>query len=273
MNSQELKQKIRSTFDEAAPGYDKPALRYFAEAAEQLAEHMGLAGDERLLDVATGTGAVALACARRLGGGQVIGIDLSEGMLGMARAKATQAGLNNLDFRCADLEALPFAAGDFDAACCGFGVFFLPDMADGLRRIATVVKPGGSVGISSFAAPSFEPLSACFLDRIQACGITVPPLSWKRLDHPDKHHDLFAEAGLEHGETRSVPLGYYLNDANGWWDILWNTGFRGLLNQFSPLELEAFREEHLREIAAHATEQGLWLEMEVLITVGRKPTR
>jgi ubiquinone/menaquinone biosynthesis C-methylase UbiE len=273
MDNQELKQKIRSAFDQAAAGYDKPALRFFSETGECLADHMGLLGHEHILDVASGTGAAALACARRLGKGRVTGIDLSEAMLDQARAKAARNRLENVQFQPMDIEVLSFPPDAFDGACCSFGVFFLPDMAAGLRNIASVVKPGGRIGITSFTEQVFEPLVSIFFDHIQRCGLALPPLSWKRLDHPDKHRQLYESAGLRGIETHREPMGYHLKDEEDWWDILWNSGFRGLLNQLSAMELAAFRRQHLQEIAAHATGQGIWLEMEALITVGHKPER
>jgi ubiquinone/menaquinone biosynthesis C-methylase UbiE len=104
MDNKTRKYKINETFDAASAGYDKPALRFFIHAADRLVASMVLAGDEHILDVACGTGTVALACARRLGNGRVTGVDLSEGMLEKARAKAQSQPLNNLAFHCADLE-------------------------------------------------------------------------------------------------------------------------------------------------------------------------
>jgi ubiquinone/menaquinone biosynthesis C-methylase UbiE len=271
MDNREFKEKIRNAFNQAAPGYDKPALRFFGETAERLAGHMHLAGGEHVLDVATGTGAAALACARRLEGGGVTGIDLSEAMLGQARAKAAAKGLRNVRFQPMDIEALTFPPDTFDAACCSFGIFFLPDMTAGMRNIAGTVKPGGRIGISSFAEQAFAPLVFVFFDQVQRFGLTLPPLSWKRLDLPEKHRTLYESAGLVDIETHREPMGYFLDDSEEWWDILWNSGFRGLLSQLSLEELAAFRREHLREIATHATGRGIWLEMEALITVGRKP--
>lgn len=63
---------------------------------------------------------------------------------------------------------------------------------------------------------------------------------------------------------------YHLAGFDPWGDILWFSGFLGRLNQFSPNELEQFRQDHQAEIGQFATEQGVWLNVEVLISVGRK---
>lgn len=271
MDNQERIQKIKATFNDAATGYDRPALRFFKAAAQHLADSMDFRGSERVLDVACGTGAVALECARRLDTGSVTGVDLSEGMLQRAKEKALEQGLDNLEFLCRDLHAMDFAPASFDAASCGFGIFFLPDMEAGLRTIAQHVKPGGAIGITSFTGAMMEPMSQQFVERIQAYGVQVPPLSWKRLDDADKHAALYQAAGLESVATRTEQVGYDLAGFDEWWDILWHSGFRGLLNQLSASDLAKFRREHGEEVETLGAEHGLWLNVEVLISVGHKP--
>ena len=271
MDTQDRKYKIKETFNAAAAGYDKPALRFFKHTAEHLAQRMEFSGTERVLDVATGTGAVALACARRLGAGHVTGIDLSEGMLAQARAKAAAEKLGNLTLQCMDLEALDLGADTFDAACCGFGIFFLPDMEAGLKIIAQHVKPGAAIGISSFTGEVMEPLSQKFLDRIQSCGVSLPPLSWKRLDTPEKLHALYRAAGLEQPLIYTEQVGYPLTGFDEWWDLVWHSGFRGLVSQLAPDDLARFTAAHREEIEALADSDGIELNVNVLIAVGRKP--
>jgi ubiquinone/menaquinone biosynthesis C-methylase UbiE len=263
--------KLRQTFDAASAGYDSPALRFFVHAAEHLAERMELTGNEHILDVACGTGTVSLACAERLHTGRVTGVDLSEGMLDKARAKAQARQLGNLTFQCAALEAMDFAADSFDGACCGFGVFFLPDMEAALKTIAHPVRPGGAIGMSSFTGAVMEPLSTAFIERIQGYGVEMPPLSWKRLDEVAKHHALYASAGIDRVDSETVQVGYDLTGFDQWWDILWFSGFRGLLNQLAPDDLAQFRQDHRTEIERMATGRGIWLNVDVLISVGRKP--
>jgi len=271
MDNQERILRLKATFNDAASGYDKPALRFFKAAAQHLADSMDFRGTERLLDVACGTGAVALECARRLDAGSVTGVDLSEGMLQRAKDKALEQGLDNLEFLCRDLLTMDFSAAPFDAASSGFGIFFLPDMEAGLSTIAQQVKPGSAIGISSFTGAMMEPLSQKFVERIQAYGVEMPPLSWKRLDDAAKHAALYEAAGLERVSTRTEQVGYDLAGFDEWWDILWHSGFRGLLNQLSEGDQERFRREHGEEIEMLAAEHGLWLNVEVLISVGHKP--
>src|ERR1017187_3816673 len=97
MEDRERAQLYKGTFEEAAAGYDHPALHYFAASAEAMADRVVLTGDERILDVAAGTGHTAVPFARRVPRGKVTAIDISPAMLAIAKAKAIAAGLSNVD--------------------------------------------------------------------------------------------------------------------------------------------------------------------------------
>ncbi len=127
MDEAQRRELIRRTFDTVAPGYDRPALRFFQDSAVHMAEQLQLAGDECVLDVATGTGAVALALAQRLPAGHVTGIDMSDGMLDQARRKARSRGLANIDFQAMDMTDLTFPPSRFHCATASFVLFFVQD--------------------------------------------------------------------------------------------------------------------------------------------------
>ena len=109
----------------------------------------------RALDVATGTGDLAIELASR--GGDVVGSDFSEGMLERARAKAP-----GLTWEQADAMALPYPDDAFDAATVGFGARNFGDLPQGLREMVRVVKPGGRVVILEITTPQKPPLSTFF---------------------------------------------------------------------------------------------------------------
>src|SRR3989339_776223 len=140
MNNDEHKQKVMASFDMASEGYDCPSLRFFVESASWLIKNMQLKGNENLLDIATGTGHVAIAAAQKLRRSKVTGIDLSEKMLLRAGKKANEMNLRNLTFKLCDIEDMGFDNDSFDMACCAFGLFFLPNMEYGLKCISKVLK-------------------------------------------------------------------------------------------------------------------------------------
>ena len=141
----------------------------------------------RALDVATGTGDLAIELASR--GGDVVGSDFSEGMLARARTKAP-----GLTWEQADAMALPYADGEFDAVTVGFGARNFGDLDQGLREMVRVVKPGGRVVILEITTPQKPPLSTFFslwFDRVVPLmgrfdeAYTYLPNSVKRFPGPE----------------------------------------------------------------------------------------
>ena len=114
MNDEDYKFMIRQSFDEASSGYDTTAMRFFDDSAEHLVGCLPITGCEHTLDIATGTGKIALAAARRLKSGHVTAIDLSAGMLEQAKKKAMGENLTNISFQCSDIDALDFPPASFE---------------------------------------------------------------------------------------------------------------------------------------------------------------
>jgi demethylmenaquinone methyltransferase / 2-methoxy-6-polyprenyl-1,4-benzoquinol methylase len=153
------------------------------------------------LDVATGTGDLAIALSRR--GGEVIGSDFSEGMLERARAKSPAVRWEQ-----ANALALPYATDTFDAATVGFGARNFSDLDGGLREMVRVVRPGGRVVVLEITTPTKPPLSTFFslwFDRIvpllgrvtgEDQAYTYLPSSVKRFPGPQPLGALMHGAGL-----------------------------------------------------------------------------
>jgi ubiquinone/menaquinone biosynthesis C-methylase UbiE len=261
---------IKETFNTVADSYDCAALRFFPACAAHLADSLPLRGDERVIDVATGTGNVALAVAQQLPRGTVTGIDFSAGMLEQARKKAAVQGFDNVTFIEMDMQEMAPVAAGFDVATCAFGIFFVEEMEAQLTRIAALVRTGGTIAICNFQEEYFTPLRELMLQRLVAYGVQLPPQTWQRIATEAGCRELFARAGLDDVRVERKNMGYYLASAEQWWELIWSAGFRGLLQQLSPEELKRFRKEHLQEVATLATADGIWLDIGVLFTSGRK---
>ncbi|MFO0646460.1 MAG: methyltransferase domain-containing protein [Polyangiales bacterium] len=122
----------------------------FAYVRELAARDAGVAPGTRALDVATGTGAQARAFADA--GARVIGLDLSERMIGVARRRN---GDRDVGFLVGDATALPFDDAGFDVACVSFALHEMPATVRGgvLRELARVVRPGGTLVVVDYALP------------------------------------------------------------------------------------------------------------------------
>ncbi|MHB8240765.1 MAG: class I SAM-dependent methyltransferase [Solirubrobacteraceae bacterium] len=168
--------QVRAMFDRIAGVYDplntamSAGLHHrWRERAVDLAE---VGPGARVLDVATGTGDLALELARRVGPeGEVIGSDFSEGMLDRARAKVAAADMQGTRprFEWGDALALPYGDDSFDAATVGFGARNFEDLGRGLSEMSRVVRPGGKVVVLEMTSPTRAPLSLFYglwFDRV-----------------------------------------------------------------------------------------------------------
>lgn len=271
MDEQQKKTLLKDTFEAVSSGYDSKALRFFPNSARFLAENLSLRGDEKVLDVACGTGNATFAIAAILPRGHVIGIDFSSGMLEQARRKAASANIGNIEFLETDMHTLEFPDGHFDAAVCSFGIFFAEDMDVQLSKIVAAVKPGGTIAISGFEENLFRPLTELFFERLSSYGIQQPALDWKRIASEERCREFFKKAGIGDIRVEQKNMGYFLDGPDEWWAVIWNAGFRRLVSGMLPDQREQFRREHMEEVEALRTSDGIWLNVGVLFSFGAKP--
>lgn len=277
MTAKEHKQKVAAGFNLASVGYDRQAVRFLALTAKRLVEVAGIERNEIILDVATGTGHSAIALANLVGErGKVIGIDIAADMLEVAQQNITKASLDNIELQLGDAENLSFEDESFDRVVCASGIFFLHDMLAGLKEWRRVAKSGGIVAFSSFGETAFNPMREMYANRIQNnYGVVLPPSrGFKGLNTIQKCQELMQQAsfGLESVEIRTEQLGYYLQNADDWWDIVWHTGFRHSVSQIALERLEQFKTEHLAEVRELITDKGIWLDVPVIFALARKAT-
>jgi len=144
--------------------------------SEHLVEHLDLVPGARVLDVATGTGHVALAAARR--SAVATGIDYVPGLLGIARLRAAAEGLS-VDFAEADAESLPFPDGSFEVVLSAIGVMFAADHARAARELVRVCRPGGRIGVASWTPEGFVGgILAAVGRHVAAPAGAQPPTRW-----------------------------------------------------------------------------------------------
>lgn len=161
--------QVRAMFDRIAGVYDLMNSVMTAGLHHQwrrrAADLAGAAPGDRVLDVATGTGDLAVELAARVGpDGEVIGSDFSQEMLERARRKAP-----GLRFEWGNALDLPYADATFDATTVGFGARNFSDLDRGLAEMARVVRPGGRVVVLEITTPQRQPLSTFFsfwFDRV-----------------------------------------------------------------------------------------------------------
>lgn len=266
----QIKAMIQQVFNAVAEQYGLGASHFFHKSGAHMAELLALDGTEHVLDVASGTGALAIPLASRLSQGQVTAVDLSNAMLEQAQKQANQQGLSNLNFHELDMTDLPFDDASFEHVTCAFGLFFVESMVDLLTHLVAKCKPGGNVLISGFTGNSFMPATSVTMDLLKQYGVDLPdqPLGWKRMAQAEQIKTLFAQAGINDVEVSKQSLGYYVKP-EGWWEVVWNAGFRGYVAQLGD-QVDNYKQALMKEIEALQDDKGLWLEVDVIYGLGSK---
>ena len=161
--------QVEEMFDNIAPTYDLLNHRlswnidkyWRKKAINTLAKNIQADGRPRILDVATGTGDLALQIARKLSNADITGIDISEGMLQIARQKAQKEG-RQMAFDKEDCSALSYPDDTFDAVTAAFGIRNFQNLEQGLSEMFRVLKPGGMFCVLELTTPVTFPMKQLF---------------------------------------------------------------------------------------------------------------
>jgi len=277
MDSDAIKQHIRGIFDRAAPTYGQVGARFFQEFGRRLVGVAGVATGSRVLDVATGRGAVLFPAAAAAGpSGRVVGIDLAPGMVAATAAEARARGVDNVELRAMDAEELDFSDDSFDAVLCGFALFMMPHMDQALAEMRRVLRPGGRVAVSSWVdvwGPEFswlEPLQIQYLPLAQAPARSADGTQ-PVFDTPDGLGAILSGAGFTDVRIVADAVRFVYADEQAWWQSMWSHGMRGWLEglerQQGSTALRQFQQAACAELRAHRAADGFPQTSSVLFGV------
>lgn len=160
------KDQVRTMFNSIAGKYD--FLNHFLSAGidhvwrRKLVNLIVKAQPGRILDVATGTGDLAIALSKKTKS-PIVGVDIAQGMLDVGALKLKRKELDKqIVLQLADSEALPFETASFDAAMVAFGVRNFEDLDKGLSEMCRVLKPGGMIAVLEFSRPRSFPVKQLY---------------------------------------------------------------------------------------------------------------
>ena len=216
---------IAKMFDRISPKYDRlnHLLSFNIDKTwrKKTAKAVAKSQPKTILDLATGTADLAIALAKYNPQAHIIGVDISEKMLEIGKAKIAKQGLDNqIDLRLGDAAALPFESQFFDAVTVAFGVRNFENLQQGLSEICRVLKPNGQVYILEFSMPERFPIKQAyrlyFKQILPKIGKQVSKDDWaysylpesvERFPQPAAFLQTLNDNGLSEASTRSLTWG------------------------------------------------------------------
>lgn len=249
MNEQEqAKVRAAAAYNAASDHFDHPANTFWDRFGKATIERLELLPGDSVLDVCCGSGASAIPAAEAVGPqGRVLGIDLAENLLSLARAKARERGLTNVEFQVGDMLSPPAPDEGFDAVACVFGIFFVPDMQGAVRELWRKLRPGGKLAITTWGPNFFEPANSVFWDTIrqEAPALHKSFAPWDRISSIASLGAMLREAGIETGTIQAETGTHPIASPQAWWAALMGSGYRGTIDQLDAPTLARVREKNM----------------------------
>lgn len=261
-----VKAQTRAVFNRIAPEYDVAGPGCFAHYGRRLVEVVGVGPGQRVLDVATGRGAVLVPAAERVGAtGEVIGIDLAEGMVGAANDEVARRRIS-ATVRVMDAERLDFPDASFDRVLCGFGVMFFPDLSRALAEFRRVLRPGGRLGVSTWRVGQAADLGAVLTQM----GVAGTGSDIAAFQDPGVLERVLVEAGFVDVRVREDPTVFRYADIEDYWQTARGTGLRRWIDQLDAAQTERARAMFGERVRENSREDGIYLAAAAFLATGSR---
>lgn len=234
-----MSDEIRSAFDAAADSFDADPLSFWKRIGRRTIDQIQLNHGDQVLDVGCGAGASAFPAAGAVGPfGRVIALDISEQLLALGRQQAVRQGIRNIDFCCEDMTELDYPDQSMDAVVSVLSIFFVDDMEMQIRRLWSLLKPGGTLAVTCWGPCVLEPAMSAWMDIV---GDVRPDLYTDsspggRISRPKELQSLFRAGGARDVTVIEEPGSHLLKRPADWWDIVLGSGLRGVMEEMSERE-------------------------------------
>jgi ubiquinone/menaquinone biosynthesis C-methylase UbiE len=282
-DSDQRKQRIAGIFNRAASTYDHIGPRFFAHFGQQLVDFAQVSEGIRVLDIATGRGAILFPAVKAVGKrGYVVGTDISTPMVEETRREIQALEIENATVEQMDAESMRFPDGTFDVVFCGFALFFFPNLERALADMLRVLRPGGCLAASTWE--KYEDEQWSWFDRLvetfippepqqasNACPQPPPP----ELDTPGGLQKILTTAGFSRVICRTERYEVIYTDREQWWLAQWSHGGRALLETIEEKPgsngLERFKVAVFEGLSQHQPTDGVHTIWPALYVKAKKP--
>jgi O-methyltransferase/aklanonic acid methyltransferase len=260
------KSETVAVFSSMATDFDSGGA--FAHFGQRLVEVVGIKRGQRVLDVATGRGAVLFPAVERVGSaGDVVGVDLAEGMVRAANEEAERRGLGILA-RVMDAERLDFPDATFDRVLCGFGIMFFPHLVQALAQFRRVLRPGGRLGVSTWHVSPAEDLHTV-LGELSLLGNNYQrPPGW--ITEPDDLARVVVDAGFTDVQVVEDSLTLVFADLEQYWHSLRGNFTRRIADGLDAAQTERARAALIERFRAYERPDGIHVVATALLGVATR---
>ncbi len=233
MNAQleEIREQQRQSWNKFSPGWrkwDDQTMDFLRPMGNAIIAALGPSGNDKVLDIAAGTGEPGLTIAGMLDGGRVVITDLAEDMLAIAKENAARRGIENIETIACDVCDLPFDDNSFDLISCRFGFMFFPDMQLAANEMFRVLKPVGKMATSVWNIPEKNFWVTAIMGTINKnIELPQPPPGAPgmfRCSKPGLMKEIFEKAGFKNVTEKEVPTKLNTGTADTYWNMMTEVG-------------------------------------------------
>ncbi|MEL7242171.1 MAG: methyltransferase domain-containing protein [Cyanobacteria bacterium J06573_2] len=270
-NLNEYKQQVASYFNNRI-NYD--ASEFANRRANRFLELLPLKKGYQVLDIATGTGLIAIPAAKTVGNtGKVIGVDIASALLKQAQDKIDELNLINIELFEIDAEYLNseenIKESSFDAVLCCSAVMIFQNISAAFKDWYRFLKPGGIVAFNAYAENSL--MTPAIIQCCSNCGIDLPNIH-EPLGTVERCENLLKEAGFEDIEVTTEQFGKYMSVDDAKKIFNGNTWIhpRNPLSELPLERKELLKAEFSNIIESFATDKGIWHDITTFFVLARK---
>lgn len=239
--------RAERTYAAASDHYRRPALGFWDRWGVATIERISVSSGASVLDVCCGAGASVIPAARAVGpAGSVLGLDLALPLLGLAQQRSVDLGLDNVSFEQRDATASGLDSESFDTVVCVFGVFFAADMPGFVHEMWRLVRPGGTLAITTWGPDWCEPASGIFWDAVRRIEATLfrEFNPWDQITSEHALEELLARGGIHDASVHATTNQYHdIDQPEDFWDIVLGSGLRATVDALDKARQATLRRD------------------------------